>query len=384
MHYLTPPFIEKIMQQHAPDSNIRVASCEPLPVDNSASILVVLTAGQSDNPIGHYGLLVEYEQDRKPHTRRMVLKVKPHGREIVAMLTMLAGACGGKLAEVFPAFAHLTGFAHTHERELDVYANLPSPLQPDVFGTYADEERGLYLILMEYLEDVTLLNSVMTPNAWTDEHIRQTLRQLARWHADHLDQPLPLNPAYWTDDMPSRAHMPHLTPLWHALLDNAATHFPDLYTPARADQLRAVITAIPTYWQELEVMPKTLIHNDLNPRNTCFREGPYSYELCVYDWELATYHVPQYDVVEFLCFLLGPDRYHLRLEYLEFYRQRLHALTGRFGDALAFRRGFQLAAYDFGLHRLGMYMMAHTVSPYPFLPRVVESYFDTITFSNNP
>ena len=32
----------------------------------------------------------------------------------------------------------------------------------------------------------------------------------------------------------------------------------------------------------------------------------------------------------------------------------------------------------FGLHRLGMYLMAHALSPYPYLPRVVASYFDTL------
>ena len=76
--------------------------------------------------------------------------------------------------------------------------------------------------------------------------------------------------------------------------------------------------------------------------------------------------------------MLDADRYHLRPTYLEHYRQALHARTGQFADAAHFQAGFQLAALDFGLHRLGMYMMAHTVSPYPYLPRVVNSFFDTI------
>ena len=126
-------------------------------------------------------------------------------------------------------------------------------------------------------------------------------------------------------------------------------------------------------------MPKTLVHNDLNPRNTCFKLVEGAPVFCVYDWELATYHVPQYDVIELLCFVLDADRYHLRLIYLEFYRNALHELTGLCADKEVFSRGAELAAYDFGLHRLGMYMMAHSVSPYPFLPRVVNSYFDTLT-----
>ncbi|WBA40379.1 hypothetical protein [Hymenobacter canadensis] len=85
-----------------------------------------------------------------------------------------------------------------------------------------------------------------------------------------------------------------------------------------------------------------------------------------------------YDAVELLCFVLEADRYHLRPAYLEHYRHILHALTGRYPDPAAFRRETHYAALDFGLHRLGMYLMAHSVGPYPFLPRVVESFFDTL------
>ncbi len=98
-------------------------------------------------------------------------------------------------------------------------------------------------------------------------------------------------------------------------------------------------------------------------------------QLVAYDWELATYHVPQYDVAKLLSFVLGPDRYHLRTGYFELYRQELHARTGRFADRAVFAEGTQLAILEFGLHRLGLYLMVHMLGPYPFLPRVVESLF---------
>ena len=375
--YLSPPLIERMMRTYTPDKDIRVVSCRPLTIDNSASILTVLTAGQSQHVIGHFGLLVTYELAGQRQSRRMVLKVKPHGNEIVAMLQSLAHACGGTLADVYPAYKRLTGFQHAYMRELEVYGKLPSDLYPELFGLYADHEHGTYLILMEYLEEVELLNSVMTPELWSDRHIRRALSQMAVWHARHLGKTLPVDPAYWTD-VPSTAYMVSLTPLWKALLQNAAEKFPELYGPDRVTWLQEVIEAIPDYWPELERMPKTLVHNDLNPRNACFKVAGGSLDFCVYDWELATYHVPQYDVAELLCFVLDADRYPLRLDYLEFYRTKLHQLTGLYADERAFRRGFELAALDFGLHRLGLYMMAHAVSPYPFLPRVVNSYFDTL------
>jgi aminoglycoside phosphotransferase (APT) family kinase protein len=172
------------------------------------------------------------------------------------------------------------------------------------------------------------------------------------------------------------ATWPQLAPLWEAFLDHAGRQFPALYSAARRRHLGQAIREIPDNWATLSSLPKTLIHNDLNPRNTCFRLGANGQpELVAYDWELATYHLPQYDAVELLCFVLGPDRYHLRAAYLAYYRQLLHAHTGCFADEAAFAEGTRLATLEFGLHRLGLYLLPHTLSPYPFLPRVVESFF---------
>ncbi|WP_162910467.1 aminoglycoside phosphotransferase family protein [Hymenobacter oligotrophus] len=375
-HYCSAAFLEALMQAHAPERAIRVHEVSPLPLDNSASILVVLTAGQTNRPVGHFGLRVTFEAQGELQTRDMVLKLKPPGREVSAMLGSLAQACGGELAAVYPPFATRTGFYHTHQRELQVYAaHGRAALMPTIWGLHHDEAHEVHAILMEYLADVELLNSVMTPAHWTDEHLRAALGALAEWHAAHL-QPGHSRTAW--PDQPSEAYMQALSPLCQALLHNAATHFPTLYDATNVADLQQAIRAIPEYWAELAKHPKTLIHNDLNPRNTCFRRTALGLQLCAYDWELATYHVPQYDVVELLSFVLDADRYHLRPVYLEFYRQQLQARTGLFGNAEEFNRVAGLAALDFGLHRLGMYLMAHTVSSYPFLPRVVQSYFNTL------
>ncbi|OIN56623.1 aminoglycoside phosphotransferase family protein [Arsenicibacter rosenii] len=376
--FFSPAFIETLMQQRMPEQRIRVQHCEPLPIDNSASILVTLTAGISDKLIGHFAFRVHFTVDGQPRSRKMVMKIKPNGDKIAGMLTGLAQLSGEPLASTYPPFQAWTGFQHTHMRETLVYRHLTSPILPAIFGVHIDPVNDLYIILMEYLDEVTLMNSTMTPDRWTDTHIRTALTQLAAWHASYLRQPLPFADAFWSD-APSAAYMLRLRPLWQALFNQAVSRFPDLYPAGEAGLLQQAIDHLPAYWGELEQVPKTFIHNDLNPRNTCFKETANGLQFCVYDWELATYHIPQYDVAEFLCFVLDTDRYALRQTYLEFYRGQLHALTGTHGDPATFRRHFALAALDFGLHRLGLYMMAHSVSPYPFLPRVVASYLNTLS-----
>jgi hypothetical protein len=380
--YYSPAFLEMLMRRHAPARDIRVERVRPMDLDSSSSILSALTAGTSEQPVGHFGLEVQLRADGRPRTERLVLKLKPHGREISTMLAGLAQANGGELAAVYPHYQSLTGFEHTHWRELQAYAQPdPSGLLPQVWASYADPTNDTYLLLLEYLDEgrtVELLNSVMQPERWTDAHIRAALTQVAAWHAAHL-APTPAAQTNYGLDVPSANFMQQLAPLWSALLENAGRRCPALYDPARVARLRQAIAHIPAYWQRLAHHPKTLVHNDLNPRNTCFRrDADGQLRFCAYDWELATYHLPQYDVVELLAFVLDADQYHLRPIYLEHYRRELHARTGQFSDAALFREGFELAALDFGLHRLGMYMMAHSLSPYPYLPRVVDSFFDTI------
>ncbi|MGB3850054.1 MAG: aminoglycoside phosphotransferase family protein [Tunicatimonas sp.] len=371
--YFTPAFIESVMQQRYPAKSIAVTGVRPFAVDNRASILVTLTAGTSTKRMGHFGLQVEWQEDGLLQSRKMVMKMKPHGREISAMLNGLAQACGEPLASTYPSFAERTGFQHTHGRELEVYRKLSDAILPTIYDCYEDHRNEVYLILMEYLEEVTLLNSVMEVHRWTDTHIKTALAQLAQWHARYLLEPPALDAQYWSDTQ-QPDYFQQLSPLWEALLTNAQRQLPTLYTAPRAHRLAQAIAAIPRYQAELQEMPTTLVHNDLNPRNTCFRGD----QFCAYDWELATFHVPQYDVVELLCFVLDHDRYAQRETYLEYYRAQLHQHVPIFSDQAAFKHGFQLAALDFGLHRLGLYSMAHCVSPYPFLPRVINSYFDTI------
>lgn len=379
--YFSPSFVQQIMQDFKPDQNIVVSDINMLYVDNSASILAVLASAQTEKLIGHFGMEVTFTANGKQHTRQMVMKVKPHGQEIVDMLNTLAQACGGELAAVYEEYKSLTGFQHTHLREHEIYSKLNPSFTPDIYGLYTNHETRVYIILMEYLHDVELLNCVMAPDQWNDEHIKTALAQMAQWHSSMLDTSANLDMNLW-DDVPSLQYMTRLMPVWQALLNNAAEKCPELYHPSRVHALQTAINDIPKYWQQLQTQLKTLVHNDLNPRNSCFKTGNTQLQFCLYDWELATFHIPQYDVVEFLCFVLDEDRYAMRPYYMAFYRKQLSSLTGKYKDAESFNNGYYLAALDFGIHRLGMYMMAHAVSPYPFIPRVVNSFFNTVMLSD--
>lgn len=371
--YLSKAWIERILKNGYPEAEIRVEEISSFHVDNSQSILVTLTSESSSTFLGHFGLDVEFLKDGKELQRKMVLKAKPHGSEISKMLMGLATVCGEPLATVYSDHMHETGFDNTHGREITIYSEYESRLFPEIYGTYINEDQGQYFILMEYLDRARLLNTVMQAEQWGQTEIKNVLQSMAKWHAKHLGS-TPKAEQHWKDTA-DPDYMLNKKDLWKALLENAHSQFPEIYTGAIYQTLDNAIGHLESYQNELKQFPKTLVHNDANLRNACIR----SVGFCLYDWELADFHLPQYDLVEWLCFVLDKERYADRSGYLEYFRKQLNRYSdGRFSDKESFRRGFQLAALDFGLHRLGMYMMAHTVSPYPFLPRVVASYGDTI------
>ena len=121
-------------------------------------------------------------------------------------------------------------------------------------------------------------------------------------------------------------------------------------------------------------MPRTLIHNDFNPRNVCLRpthDGP---RLCVYDWELATYHIPQHDLVEFLLFVVGPEiEYDKVFAYMEAHRKALEKYAQTTIDQEQWRIGFNLGIFDLTVNRIALYLMAHTFRHYRFMQPVMRT-----------
>ena len=152
---------------HGP--TVDVHTVEPYDIDNSASILVTLTAQQTARRIGHFGLLVDWQLGDERRRNRWVLKVKPPGAEIAAMLAGLAEACDPALGKVYVDYSQTTGFANTHLREIEVYRKLGHPVQPTLAGYRLDPTQDIYELLIEDLSEHALLNSVMDVDDWSDQ-----------------------------------------------------------------------------------------------------------------------------------------------------------------------------------------------------------------------
>src|SRR5262245_11190986 len=173
----------------------------------------------------------------------------------------------------------------------------------------------------------------------------------------------------------SARRMTQMLPLCRALADHAAPFFTEWGGRALARRHRALIDEVGASWRALDALPRTLIHNDFNPRNFALRGTPEAPTLCAYDWELATLAVPQRDLAELCCFVLGTALSRLDvIDLVELHRAKLQESAGQPIDSETWRLGFRLSLQDLLVTRFPMYVLGHRVQPQRFLPRILRTW----------
>ena len=381
VHWLTkeelqPSFFEPGLQRTFSDPKLHIESVTAESLDMGSSIITELTTRKVNKLIGHFPLRLSYQRGEGSRDAvSVVAKVKPLDEEVVLMINVIAQVCGGRLAAAYSKFRHRTGFVGCHTRELGVYQQTDPRFVrnvPRIYDTIRNDERETYVVVMEKLEDMLLMNTADDPKDWRTEHIEAAVRGIAEVHSIWYKREDELQKQPWLGPVQSTASMVQMSELWDALLVHGANEFPEFVTEAELEMLRALVRGLPQWWASLEAMPRTLIHNDFNPRNLGLRrEG---LRLCAYDWELATLHVPQRDLAELLCFVLDEQVDPKVVDhFVELHRCTLSEWSGHEIDAKQWREGYWLALCDFAINRLCQYLMAHTVRRYGFIRRVLNT-----------
>ena len=305
-------------------------------------------------------------------TADLVAKVKPRGEEIAAGIGRITSLCGAEVSSAWKTWGGGSDFPAAHRRELAIYRRPESALTgllPACYGVVEDESREAYVILMEQL-DITA-----THGPWSISDVDRALRAVAVVHGHWLGRDQQILAEGWLYRDGTAAHLVKARELWEALIRYNAAESPELMTPQRtASVLKAAAEA--EYWvQEMESMPRTLVHNDFSPRNIC-RQGE---RIVAYDWELASVSVPQRDLAELLAFTLTPNSTAETVEHhMEVHRAAVADAAGPEAivpDAKEWRRGYQLALRELLLSRLQLYTAAHSHRELSFLPAVLDTAF---------
>ncbi len=326
-----------------------------------------------------YGVKYENNSFEEP----IFVKSKVKDDELLQATEMMAHLCDnelGKKVERFRAY-NLFNKCHIKELELARYESESlNGIRPKTLGVELQEERETYVLVQEMIQGAELLDCVDEREAWLEEHLKEAIRGISCVHGEYLEATQEFITKEWFGVIPSRDSMVEMTPLWKELISYMKEEFCDWLSPEMAVKHQSIIDSISTWWGEIESMPKTLIHHDFNSRNITFQRRDGKLNLLAYDWELATVHIPQRDVVELLCFTLNGD-FDVSLvdQLIEFHRLNVERESGKKICSKKWRQGFLYSAYDFLIYRLSLYSIAHRHRACSFLE---PSYCTTMKLIN--
>ena len=370
-------FFEPGVRRVLGDPGAVLEAVEPLePPAPGSSILTELTARKVDKLVGLFPYRLAYRTASGAAGQvEVMVKVKPLDQEVLLAAGSAAALCGPRLRSSFGRFKARTGFLGCHLRELGVYGQTDPRFRrhaPVVYDLFRDDAREAYVLVLERLRGLQLMDSADDVSGWGREQVEAALRGIAAVHAIWYRREAELLRQPWLGPVPTAAGMAEMRELWEDLAVHAAEEFPEWVSPLDLARQRALIRDLPAWWSRLESLPRTLIHNDFGPRNLGLRAEAEGFRLCAYDWELATLHVPQHDLAELLAFVLTPRTTAEEVDhYLEVHRRALEAESGRAIDPVSWRDGFALSVMDLAVNRVAFYLLAHTFRHYAFMERVL-------------
>lgn len=309
---------------------------------------------------------------------KILLKAKARDTLLQDLTVEVASRCNPELGHWFGEFRSDLGLSGCHEREIALYRLAEPRLRrhtPLCYGAIADGQRDVWALAIEFVENPDLADRDARLVRWTAPQIDTVIDGLAQIHSIWFGKEALLERQPWLTNVVDVRRRVAMTPLWSALARFAAPRFSEWLAGPTMGMQSTLIRAMGDRSRALEALPRTLIHNDFNPRNLVLRGTGGRRSLCVFDWELATIGVPQHDLAEFLCFTLpeGAEAGDVAA-WLERHRTLLAAAAGAAVPATDWMLGFQLALQQLLVDRLSMYTLIHRFRPLSFLPQVIRNW----------
>lgn len=370
-------FFDRAFRHFTGDASTKVAKAEYRKVDNlGSSIITELTSHKISKLVGHFPFRVELEGQADPVD--VMIKIKPLDSEVILVSNSMAAMCDARLAQSYNKFKEKLEFRGCHNRELRVMSQTDERFRkhaPITYFTVEDPDREAYVLVQEYMTGLELMDSADDVRGWTPEHIRAAVEGIAEVHSIWFDKPKEAGAQDFNLLTPNRVSMMQKIRLWEMLGAHATQEFPEWFRDIDMENFRQRVYTIVDWYGKIDALPHTVIHNDFNPRNIGFRRTDAGLNLIAYDWELASWHLPQHDVAELLTFVLNERSTQEEVdEYLEYHRLAMEKHTGRSLDRDQWYYGYHLSLNDLLINRIPMYVMGHTFRHYKFMERIVKTF----------
>jgi hydroxymethylglutaryl-CoA reductase (NADPH) len=209
-----------------------------------------------------------------------------------------------------------------------------------------------------------LMNAENTPSKWNETYIKECISSATRFHKEFESA---------LKEEAVLANCKQEFKAWKA--NELYNKIIDLLVREEENKSRKLnLNALKDAALELESMasnitiPKTIIHNDYNPRNIAIdKEG----KVLIYDWELALVDYPHRDIVELLSFTLKED--FTEQELLNYLNYHSHIAKKESTPSEDWNKVYYYATLELIVSRLLFYEVAGIVVKYDFSERVLNT-----------
>ncbi|MFM2255906.1 MAG: hypothetical protein RLZZ47_1395, partial [Bacteroidota bacterium] len=300
---------------------------------------------------------------------RILIKSKALDTEVIKGLHLISASIDTALADLIKLHQKQLEYNQCHLKETVIYEHLQQAgfvAMPKFFGKYIHTQREIHLLIQEWIktEHIALSNSENHPENWTDDWIQVSLSSIQTAHKvlETLPQSRP--------DLFNEFKPWHSLNLYGKLMNILIEECADIDHIEALQDINASLLTLESD-QAAVRWPKSLIHNDFNPRNVLMRNSGMP---CIYDWELAMIDFPQRDIIEFLSFVLPEDfsaqsfMLYLKEHYLEIVQRKGPGHELGFEEYL---QATEMAIKTYICCRVSFYEVSGIVAKYDFSPRIL-------------
>ena len=277
--HFTSAFFQHCLLHTFADPSAQVHSARFLTTGGKLVVDEKYETHSSKRIIGIQQYQLVYEREGQRYERHVLVKSKQSEQELMGVIAKMFVDRGLDGSVSTPTYlSPAAGFEKCDQKELEIYrmqVTVPAfrKCQPELLGLYLDQTHQDYIIVMECLDDKCLSTNTEL-SLWDREAIESAIDAMGEFHAVWYGKTDQLAQQPWMSSPMTTDRMEALLPLWQALADGTRRYLGDFISKADLDIHQDLLEQLPEWWGMIDTMPKTLIHNDLVPKNAGIRGVP--------------------------------------------------------------------------------------------------------------
>lgn len=351
-------FFQDTLQHYFSDATVEVISATYIPSAIDKVAWSPKNSGDGKHPIGVHRYELTVKKNGYVEKKYIITKSKISDCDYLKVISGAFEKCGIHTERPIIDYLSQLEFANLNVKEVAIYnmqlANKAfQDFMPTCYGTYLTEAGDVCVLILECLEEDGLSLNPFDTSKWDQEAIEAVIKAYAAMHAVWYNKEEQIAKIKGFENVLNTEKMISFMPYWRALAKAALTADLPFLAEPDYDFHEHIIKTIPHWRSQIDLMHKTLIQNDCSLKNIAVYNKEGHKKAYIYDWEIATIHIPQRDIIEFLSYAL-PEKFESEIlkRYLEMHRVQLSQVIQENIDSSQWLLGGLYAAQDFLLQRV--------------------------------